>query len=157
IGEVLARIDASETARAEDRVGDRSALAAGVGPREEEVLARQGRADVQPLDEAVVQRQEAVVEKARERDLVGGEGAERDAELGRGRLVLLAQRAPLRELVPDWLAARSPRGELGVVVELANLVLDLVEPLVRRERERCALVAGVERLHEIPSGVHVAT
>ncbi len=38
IGEVLARIDARETARAEDRVGDRSALAASVGPREEEVL-----------------------------------------------------------------------------------------------------------------------
>jgi hypothetical protein len=85
-----------------------------------------------------------------------GEVAERDAELGGGRLVLLAQRAPLRELVPDRLAARSPRGELGVVVEIANLVLDLVESLVGGERKRSALVAGVERLHEVASRVHVA-
>jgi hypothetical protein len=59
--EVLTRIDARETARADDRVGDRGALAAGVGAREEKVFASQGRADVKPLDDAVVQRQVAVV------------------------------------------------------------------------------------------------
>jgi hypothetical protein len=110
---------------------------------------------MQSLDGAVVERQEAVVEEARERDLVVGEVAERDAELGRGRLVLLAQPAPFREFVPDRLAARSSRGELGVIVETPNLVLDLVEPLVRGERKRGALVAGVERLHEVASRVHV--
>lgn len=72
---------------------------------------------------------------------VAREVAERDAELGRGRLVLLAQRAPHRELVPDWFAARCPRGESGVRVEISNLVLDLVEPLVGGERKRGALGA----------------
>jgi hypothetical protein len=109
---------------------------------------------MQPLDDDVVQRQEAVVEKARERDLMVGEVAERDAELGRGRLVLLAQSAPLRELVPDRLAARTPRGELGVVAEIVNLVLDLVEPLVRGERERGALVAGIKGWYKNPMVQH---
>jgi len=75
---------------------------------------------MQSLDNAIVWRQEAVVEEPRERDLMVGEVAECSAELGRGRLVQLAEGAPRRELVPDWLAARSPRGELGVIVELAN-------------------------------------
>jgi hypothetical protein len=39
VREVLARIDASETARAEDCVGDRGALTASVGAREEKILA----------------------------------------------------------------------------------------------------------------------
>jgi hypothetical protein len=90
-------------------------------------------------------------------DLVIGEVAERNAELRGWRLVLLAQCAPRRELVPGRLALRSPRGERGVSVEISNLALDLVESLVRGERQRSALIAGVERLHEVASRMHVTS
>lgn len=95
VGEVLDRIYAGEPTRAEDRVCDRRALATGVGPREEKILPSQGRSDVEPLDDAVVERQVAVVEEAAEGDLVVGEVLERLAEVRRRRLVLFADVTPL--------------------------------------------------------------
>jgi len=58
-------------------------------------------------------------------------------------------------LVPDRFAELLPLGELGVGIESANLILDLVEPLVGGEWKRRALVAGVECLHEVAARVHV--
>ena len=54
VGEVLAWIGACEAARAKDRVCDSGALAAGVRACKEIVLACEGRADVESLDNAVV-------------------------------------------------------------------------------------------------------
>jgi hypothetical protein len=71
--------------------------------------------------------------------------------------VLLAQRAPSDELVPERLASRLSLDELLVGRTIADVGLDLVEFAVGRERRRGALVAAVERLHEVPARVHIAT
>src|SRR2546430_303082 len=73
VGQVGQRVHADETARAEDRVRDRSPLAAGVRAGEEVVLTGQRRPHMEPLDDPVVDGNHAVVEKAAERLLVVGE------------------------------------------------------------------------------------
>jgi hypothetical protein len=91
-------------------------------------------------------------------DLMVGEVAKRDAE-PRGRwLVLLVHRAPGDQLVPDRLAPFASLREHRVRIEavLAQLALDLVQLLVGRDRQRRALVARVECLHEVAPRVHIA-
>jgi hypothetical protein len=73
VGEVRDGIYAGKPAAAENRVGDGRPLAAYVEPGEEEVLASQSGADMQPLDGAVIHGDGAVLEKAPERDLIVGE------------------------------------------------------------------------------------
>ena len=51
VAEVLERIDAGEPTRAEDRVRDRGAIGAGVGPGKQIVLPRHRGADVETLDD----------------------------------------------------------------------------------------------------------
>jgi hypothetical protein len=58
---------------------------------------------------------------------------------------------------PRLATSGPPRGDLGVIVEISNLALDLVESPVRGKRKgkRGALVTGVDCLHETASRVHV--
>jgi hypothetical protein len=102
------RIDAGQLAGAKDRVGDRGAIAAGVGTSEQEVLAGQRGADMEPLDDAVVERQLAILEKAPERDLMVGEVVERPAERRRWGFVRPADADPL--------SSRTRRASSGVQV-----------------------------------------
>ena len=60
----------TKRAAAQQRVGDRGPLAAGVAPGNEEILPRERGAHVQALDDAVVERHHSVVEKAPQRLLV---------------------------------------------------------------------------------------
>src|SRR6185295_10517806 len=157
IREVLDRIDSGESAGAEDGEGDGGAIAAGVCACEEEVLASQRGPDMESLDDAVVEWQEAVLEEAAECDLMVRQVLECLTERRRWWFVLLADCAPGDELVPDGLTARASLDQPGVGITIPNLGLDLVELLVRGERERGALVAGIERLHEVAPRVHVAS
>ena len=73
VGEVLDRVHLGQSAAAQHREGDGCALTTGVASREEEVLPRDRRADVEALHDTVVDGDDAVVEEASERHLVVGE------------------------------------------------------------------------------------
>ncbi len=81
VGEILERIDACETAAAEDGEGDRGALAAVVASSEEKILTCDRAADVEPLGGAVVDRNHSIGEESTERDVVIQHVANRGAEL----------------------------------------------------------------------------
>ncbi|MDI7277843.1 MAG: hypothetical protein QME94_17830 [Anaerolineae bacterium] len=70
VGEIPDGVHLGELAAAEDGVGDRGAQGASVEPGEQEVLPRQRRADVEPLENPVVYRDDAVVEKTLQRELL---------------------------------------------------------------------------------------
>lgn len=104
VGKICNRIDTGEPARAEDREGDRGALATRVGALTRRFFlvraARTWSFSTMPLHRHV-----ALLEEATERDLVIGEVAQGYAER-RGRLlVLIVYVTPHHELVPDRLAS----------------------------------------------------
>lgn len=78
-----------------------------------EILPCRSRRDMKSLDDAVIERQEAVVEKAAERDLMVGEVLECLAEVRRRWLVLLAHTTPAGEFVDDRLVSLTPLDELS--------------------------------------------
>jgi hypothetical protein len=111
---------------------------------------------VEPLDDAVVERDVAVLEESTERGPVIREVAERCAERRRRQLVFLAHFAPVHQLVPYGTRPRTALDELCVWIEVPDLSFDLVELAIAGDSERGALVSCVKRLHEVAARVHVA-
>jgi len=70
VGQVADGVDPGELAAAEQGVCDGSPLRTSVAPCEQVVLPSKGGADVEPLDDAVVDGDGAVIEEASERLLV---------------------------------------------------------------------------------------
>ncbi len=68
--QVRARIDSRERAAADDRVGARGAVGAGVAAAEQVIFATRDDGTEPPLDERVVDGQPAVLDEARERALL---------------------------------------------------------------------------------------
>ena len=68
IGEILDGIDVGEIAAGKDGIGNRSAFGAGMRACEEIIASSHGRPGVKSLHNAILDREAAIVEKARERD-----------------------------------------------------------------------------------------
>jgi len=77
--------------------------------------------------------------------------AHRLAELARRRFTALVDFRPCNEFVEHGLTPRLTRSELGVRIAIANLVLDLIELLVRGEWQRRARIACLQRFDTLRS------
>ena len=112
---------------------------------------------MESFDSSVIERHEAELEEASERNAVVEQVANRLAELARRWFVALVDFRPCNELVEHGLAPLLTHSELGVRIAIANLVFDFVELLVRGEGQCRTCIARIESLYIISSRVHVAT
>lgn len=110
---------------------------------------------MQALDDSVVDRERAIIEVARERDAVVVHVAKRRTEQRLWRLFRTVRIDPREELVVDGARLLASRGETFVRTRFGDGLLDVVELLVRGDRQRGARVLRIEGLLEVAAAVGV--